>query len=82
MNLKGGSYPSLKAAQDAGAATINYGLFLNNVITFVIVAFVVFLIGRSLMKPAPVAPTKTCPRCSEAVLASATRCPHCTSEGI
>lgn len=82
-SLDGKSYPSLKAAQDAGAATINYGAFLNTVIVFIIVAFVVFLIGRKLLEPAPPSPdTKACPRCGETVLKVATRCPQCTSEGI
>lgn len=82
-SLNGKSYPSLKAAHDAGAATINYGLFINTVIVFIIVAFVVFLIGRKLLEPAPPSPdTKACPRCGETVLRVATRCPQCTSEGI
>jgi large conductance mechanosensitive channel len=78
INLSGGSYPSLKAAKDAGAATINYGVFINTIITFVIVAIVVFLIGRQFIKPVPL---MTCPRClSEDVPVGATRCPHCTSD--
>jgi large conductance mechanosensitive channel len=78
INLSGGSYPSLQAAKDAGAATINYGVFINQVITFVIVALVVFLIGRQLIKDVP---TKTCPRCAaEDLPLAATRCPHCTSD--
>ena len=83
LNLSGGSYPTLKAAQDAGAATINYGLFLNAVVSFAIVAAVVFFIGRALIKQAPATPapaTKACPRCRETVLAAATRCRHCTSD--
>ncbi len=82
-SLDGKTYPSLKAAQDAGAATINYGSFINTVIVFVIVAFIVFLIGRRLTPPAPPsAETKPCPRCGETVLRVATRCPRCTSDGI
>jgi len=82
-SLDAKSYPSLKAAQDAGAATINYGSFINTVIVFVIVAFVVFLIGRKLLEPAAPSPdTKPCPRCGETVLRIASRCPRCTSEGI
>jgi large conductance mechanosensitive channel len=78
IDLSGKGYPSLKAAQDAGAATINYGVFVNTLITFVIVAFFVFLIGRQFVKPVP---TKMCPRCaSDDVPLAATRCPHCTSE--
>ena len=83
VSLNGKSYPSLKAAHDAGAATINYGIFINTVIVFIVVAFVVFLIGRRLLEPAEPSPdTKPCPRCGETVLRVATRCPKCTSEGI
>jgi large conductance mechanosensitive channel len=78
INLTGGTYPSLKAAKDAGAATINYGVFINQVITFVVVALVVFLIGRQFIKTVP---TRTCPRCAaDDVPLAATRCPHCTSD--
>ena len=79
IDLSGKNYPTLKAAKDAGAATINYGVFVNTVITFVIVAFVVFLIARSFMKE-PAAATKTCPHCASAIPIAATRCPLCTSE--
>src|SRR5438874_12489948 len=72
IDLSGKHPASLKVAQDAGLATINYGVFLNTVITFIIVAFVVFLIARSFVKPAP---TKVCRRClSEDVAAGATCC--------
>jgi large conductance mechanosensitive channel len=78
IDLSGKNPASLKAAQDAGLATINYGVFINTIITFIIVAFVVFLIARSFVKAAPM---KTCPRClSEDVPLAATRCPHCTSD--
>jgi large conductance mechanosensitive channel len=78
IDLSGKNPASLKAAQDAGLATINYGVFINTIITFIIVAFVVFLIARSFV---PNVPTKTCPRClSEDVPLAATRCPHCTSD--
>jgi large conductance mechanosensitive channel len=78
IDLSGKGYPSLKAAKDAGAATINYGVFINQLLTFVVVALVVFAIGRRLLK-AP--PAKVCPRCAADDLPlTATRCPHCTSE--
>ena len=68
-----------------GRATVNYGLFLNQVISFVIVAFAIFLIikqvNRFRRSTEPAAPTdKTCPRCIMTVPLGATRCPHCTSE--
>ncbi|HET8568207.1 MAG TPA: MscL family protein [Candidatus Limnocylindria bacterium] len=75
LDLSGKGYPSLKAAQDAGAPVIAYGNFINAVITFVIVAFVVYLLARMLVK-AP----RTCPYCAEKIDGAATRCPHCTSE--
>jgi large conductance mechanosensitive channel len=85
INLSGGRYASLAAAKDAGAATINYGLFLNTILEFVIVAFVLFLLIRQinrLQQPAPAAPpvTKECPFCFSAIPLKATRCPHCTSQ--
>jgi large conductance mechanosensitive channel len=79
-----GPYASLAAAKAAGAVTVNYGLFINSVISFVIVAFAVFALIRSLNRlkkaeaPAPVA-TKDCPYCCTAIPVAATRCPHCTS---
>ena len=84
--LGSGSYPSIKAAKDAGAATINYGLFVNTLINFVIVAFALFLIVRAVNalrreKPAPAeAPTtKDCGFCATTIPIRATRCPNCTS---
>ena len=78
IDLSGKGYPTLKAAQDAGAATINIGVFINTLIIFAIVALVVFLIGRQFVKTVP---TKVCPRCaSDDVPLAATRCPHCTSD--
>jgi large conductance mechanosensitive channel len=87
ISLNGTAYASLKAAQDAGAPTLNYGLFLNTIINFLIVAFVIFLIVRMMNrlqkpKPAPVAAptTKECPYCYSSIAIKATRCPNCTSE--
>jgi len=79
-----GHYASLAAAQEAGAVTLNLGLFINAVISFLIVAFAVFLLVRAVNrlqpKEAPVMPvTKECPYCVSAVPIRATRCPHCTS---
>ncbi len=80
-----GPYAALADAQAAGAVTINYGLFLNNIVSFVIVAFVMFLLIRGMNRmqkeEAPAEPTtKDCPYCLSAVPIKATRCPHCTSE--
>jgi large conductance mechanosensitive channel len=86
LNLSGTEYPSLAAAKAAGAATLNYGVFINTVIDFLLVAFAVFLlvkqINRLNRRPEPaVAPaTKECPYCFSAIPLKATRCPHCTSE--
>jgi len=85
VNLSGGTYESLAAAKEAGAATINYGLFINTVLDFVIVAFAIFLVIRQLnrftrKKEAPAPTTKDCPHCCTAIPLKATRCPHCTSE--
>jgi len=84
--LGDGSYASLKAAKDAGAATINYGVFINGVINFLIVAFVLFMVvkGMNRMKreaPVPPAPPseKECPQCATSIPIKAKRCPHCTS---
>jgi large conductance mechanosensitive channel len=86
IDLSGGHYASLAAAKDAGAATINYGSFLNTIIDFLIVGFVIFLIIRQINRlqkptPKPVAPsTKECPYCLTSIPMKATRCPACTSE--
>jgi large conductance mechanosensitive channel len=85
-SLNGHAYPSLAAAKAAGAATVNYGLFINNVIAFLIVAFAVFLIVqgydrvRTKEAAAPGPERKPCPFCAEEIAAAATRCPHCTSD--
>ena len=83
--LNGQAYDSLKAAKDAGAPTINYGLFLNTVIDFVIVAFVIFLLVKQMNRlkkeaPATAPATKECPYCLSQIPLKATRCVGCTSE--
>lgn len=87
ISLTGHPYDTLAAAKAAGAATLNYGVFLNTVINFLIVAFAVFLlvrqVNRLMPKPAPVtAPpaTRDCPYCLSAVPVKALKCAHCTSE--
>ncbi|HZM86133.1 MAG TPA: large conductance mechanosensitive channel protein MscL [Blastocatellia bacterium] len=85
INLSGGRYDTLKAAKDAGAATINYGVFIGTVIDFLIVAFVIFMvikqINRLRRKPEEAAPdSHACPYCLSGIPIKATRCPHCTSE--
>jgi len=87
INLSGAEYASLTDAKAAGAATINYGLFLNSLIDFVVVAFAVCLLVRQVNRlrrreeAAPPPPsTKECAYCLSAVPLKATRCPHCTSE--
>ena len=86
VSLTGSHYDTLAAAKAAGAATLNYGAFLNTVINFLIVAFAVFLlvreVNRFMPKPAPAAApvTRDCPYCLSAVPLKATKCAHCTSE--
>jgi large conductance mechanosensitive channel len=85
ISLSGQDFASLKAAKDAGAATLNYGLFINTVINFIIVAFVMFLLVRQINRmkkeTPPAAPnTKECSYCLSSIPIKATRCPHCTSQ--
>lgn len=85
INISGGEYASLAKAKEAGAATINYGLFINTILDFVLVAFAVFILIKQINKikrPAPPAPvsTKECPHCCSAIALKATRCAHCTGE--
>ncbi|MFN2269588.1 MAG: large conductance mechanosensitive channel protein MscL [Anaerolineae bacterium] len=85
ITLSGEAYATLEEAQAAGAATINYGVFINTIIDFLIVAFVIFLLIKQvnrMRQPAPPAEptTKECPYCLSAIPIKATRCPHCTSE--
>lgn len=86
IDLSGARHASIAEAKAAGAATLNYGLFLNSIVDFLIVAFVVFLIVRQVNRitgPAPesAAPsTRECPHCLSMIPALAHRCAHCTSE--
>ncbi len=82
VNISGKSYETLSSAKAAGAATLNYGLFVNTVIDFIIVALAIFLIVRQVnrLKREPEPSTKACPYCVSRIPIKATRCPHCTSE--
>lgn len=84
INLSGTPYATLADAQAAGAATINYGIFINTVIDFVIIAFAIFIMVKQMnrFKKEEVAEitTKECPFCKTEIPLGATRCPHCTSE--
>ena len=82
-----GPFATLADANAAGAVTLNYGMFINTVISFLIVAFAVFMLLRSMNKlkrkeevPAPEPTTKECPFCFSTVPIKAVRCPHCTSD--
>jgi large conductance mechanosensitive channel len=82
-----GPYASLADAQAAGAVTINYGLFVNTIISFIIVAFAIFILIRKINAlkkkeeaPPAVPTTKDCPYCLTSIPIKATRCPNCTSE--
>jgi len=86
INLSGKSFESLADAKKAGAATLNYGLFFNTMIDFLIVGFAIFLIVRQVNRmkreapaPAPAPATRECPFCLTGIPVKATRCPHCTS---
>jgi large conductance mechanosensitive channel len=87
LSLGGQTYPSLKAAQDVGAPTVNYGLFLNNLINFLIISFVIFMLVRAVNRlkrqepvPAAAPTTRDCPYCLSTIPLKATRCAHCTAE--
>jgi large conductance mechanosensitive channel len=86
LALDGGSYESVAAAKAAGAPTINYGIFLNTILEFLIVAFAVFLLVRQINRlkkapaTAPEEPPRDCPFCISRIPLKATRCPFCTSE--
>jgi large conductance mechanosensitive channel len=84
LSLNGQHYASLEAARAAGAPTINYGLFINTVITFILVAFAVFLVvkqvNRMRAQPQPATETsRDCPFCLSTIPRKAKRCPQCTS---
>jgi large conductance mechanosensitive channel len=86
INLSDKSFESLAAAKAAGAPTLNYGNFINTIINFIIVAFAIFLLVRTVnrwtTKPAPAAApiTKDCPQCAMPIPLAAKRCGHCTSQ--
>jgi large conductance mechanosensitive channel len=85
VSLTGQSFPTLAAAKAAGAPTLNYGLFINTIVSFVIVAFAMFLVVKQTARfrppaPPPAASTRDCPFCLSAVPLRATRCAHCTSD--
>ena len=86
LSLNGSHYDTLAIAKAAGAPTLNYGNFLNNVVNFLIVAFAIFIviqqINRFHKKPTPPPPpaTKACPQCTMDIPAAAKRCPHCTAQ--
>lgn len=85
VTLDGSTYATLSEAREAGAAVFAYGQFIQNVIDFLIIAFVIFILIKQINRfkreeePAP-ATTKECPYCKSEVPLEATRCPHCTSE--
>ena len=84
INLSGKAYPTVAAAKAAGAPTLNYGLFINSIIDFLIVAFAIYLmivqVNRLKQKPEEAPPvTKECPFCISTIPIKAVRCPNCTS---
>lgn len=86
LALDGNTYATLAEAQEAGAATLNYGTFLTTIIDFLIIALSMFIVLKKIFvakkaEPAPApATTKECPYCKSTIALAATRCPHCTSE--
>lgn len=89
ISLNGVDYATLQEAQAAGAASINYGTFITEVITFIIMAFVIFMMVKMMNKVANLkkieeepkeSNSKVCPYCKSEIAMDATRCPHCTSE--
>jgi len=85
INLSGTAYPSAQAAREAGAAAIYYGTFINVLINFLVIAFIMFLVVKAAAKmekpkEAAAPTTKTCPYCKTEIPIDAVRCPHCTAE--
>lgn len=85
VSLSGEKFASLAAAQEAGAPTLNYGLFISAIVDFLIVALVIFLVIKGINKlqkpePVPAPTTKKCPYCFTEIALEATRCPNCTSQ--
>jgi large conductance mechanosensitive channel len=85
VSLTGQPYPTLAAAKAAGAPTLNYGVFINTIINFLIVALAMFMVVRQTARfmpppPPPATTTRECPFCLSAVPLRATRCAHCTSQ--
>lgn len=82
LNLSSNHYATIEEAKKAGAPTLNYGLFINTVIDFIIVSLCIFLITKVAMRPAPAPPappTKECPQCCETILKAAKKCRYCGS---
>lgn len=85
VSLDGNNYATIEAAQEAGAATLNYGTFIQSIIDFLIIAFVIFLFVKQINKmkkeePEAAPTTKECPFCKTEIAIEATRCPNCTSQ--
>ncbi len=85
--LDGQTYASIEAATEAGVGTLNYGMFLQNIVDFVLIAFCMFMVIKVMAKmkktepaPAPAKAPRLCPHCKSEIHEEATRCPHCTSE--
>ena len=85
--LDGNEYASIEAAAEAGVGTLNYGVFLQNIVDFVLIAFCMFLVIKFMAKmkkpepaPAPAKAPRLCPFCRQEIADDATRCPHCTSQ--